>query len=106
MQAQQAGVPIFLRKELLVAAILDEDPRTNINWRQHKNGCPFYRERLFPRDNLLAGEPLYQVFGMKDTPPLTNEEQEKCLQSKYQCWRLAEAAAKKRGRAARATGDS
>ncbi|HEY7124115.1 MAG TPA: hypothetical protein VH540_09215 [Ktedonobacterales bacterium] len=85
-----------------MAAILNEDPRTSINWRQHKNGCPFYRERWFPNNNLLAGEPIYQVFCMKDTPPVTSDEQDKCLHSRHQCWRLAEAAAKKReARAAR-----
>ncbi len=92
---------ILLRKEILLAAILNEDPRTSINWRQHKNGCPFYRERWFPQNNLMAGEPMYQVFCMKDTPPVTSEEQDKCLHSRQQCWRLAEAAKKREARAAR-----
>jgi hypothetical protein len=39
---------------------------------------------------------MYQVFCMQNTPPVTSEEQEKCLHSRHQCWRLAEAAARKR----------
>lgn len=35
------------------------------------------------------GEPMYQVYCMEGTPPLTWEEQEKCLHSKTRCWRLA-----------------
>jgi hypothetical protein len=31
---------------------------------------------------------MYQVFCMKDTPPVTSEEQERCLRSKTCCWRL------------------
>jgi hypothetical protein len=34
---------------------------------------------------------MYQVFCGMNTPPVTFEEQEKCLASKTQCWRLAEA---------------
>ncbi len=37
----------------------------------------------------MAGEPMYQVFCMKGTPPITLEEQERCLHSKTCCWRLA-----------------
>ncbi len=32
---------------------------------------------------------MYQVFCMKDTPPLTWEEQDRCLHSKTSCWRQA-----------------
>ena len=32
---------------------------------------------------------MYQVFCMKNTPPVTSEEQERCLRSKSCCWRLA-----------------
>ena len=38
----------------------------------------------------MAGEPMYQVFCMKGTPPVTLEEQERCFRSKTCCWRLAE----------------
>jgi hypothetical protein len=33
---------------------------------------------------------MYQVFCLKNTPPVTAEEQEKCFRSKTLCWRLAE----------------
>ncbi len=33
---------------------------------------------------------MYQVFCLKNTPPVTQEEQEKCFRSKTECWRLAE----------------
>ncbi len=31
---------------------------------------------------------MYQVFCMKGTPPITLEEQDRCLRSKSYCWRL------------------
>jgi len=31
---------------------------------------------------------MYQVFCMKGTPPVTLEDQERCLHSKTCCWRL------------------
>lgn len=34
---------------------------------------------------------MYQVFCLMDTPPQTFEEQEKCLNSPRECWRIAEA---------------
>lgn len=71
-------------------------PEENINWRRHKNACPFYRERWFPNNDIAAGEPMYQVFCLKGTPPITQEEQDKCFKSKTCCWRLAEQAEKKR----------
>ncbi len=33
---------------------------------------------------------MYQVFCLQNTPPITQEEQEKCFRSKTCCWRLAE----------------
>ncbi|HEY7350340.1 MAG TPA: hypothetical protein VH599_18645 [Ktedonobacterales bacterium] len=72
-----------------MAAALKEDPGKSPNWRHHKNACPFYRERWFPEHNLAAGEPIYQVFCMQNTPPVTSEEQDKCLHSRFVCWRLA-----------------
>jgi len=32
---------------------------------------------------------MYQVFCMQGTPPITFEEQERCLRSKSCCWRLS-----------------
>lgn len=66
-----------------------EDPRTGINWHRHPRGCPNYRERWPVDSDLRQGEPLYQVFCLLNTPPVTNDEQTKCLASHSQCWRLA-----------------
>ncbi len=32
---------------------------------------------------------MYQVFCMQGTPPVSWEEQDKCMHSKNGCWRLA-----------------
>jgi hypothetical protein len=69
---------------------IEINPSENSNWRKHKNACPFYRERWFPGSDVAAGEPMYQVFCMKGTPPVTLEEQERCLRSKTCCWRLSQ----------------
>jgi hypothetical protein len=65
-------------------------PSENSNWRKHKNACPFYRERWFPYSDVAKGEPMYQVFCLQETPPVTSEEQEKCFRSRTCCWRLVE----------------
>jgi hypothetical protein len=72
-----------------LAGTLNIHPSENSNWRKHKNACPCYRERWFPCNDITAGEPMYQVFCLKGTPPITLEEQEKCFRSKTSCWRLA-----------------
>lgn len=74
-----------------MTAELNEDPRERSDWRRHKNGCPFYRERWFPHSEPSDGEPMYQVFCLMNTPPETFEEQDKCLASRTRCWRLAAA---------------
>ncbi|HLY30915.1 MAG TPA: hypothetical protein VKQ36_07790 [Ktedonobacterales bacterium] len=66
------------------------DPRESIDWRRHRHGCPYYRERWFPQSDLEAGEPMYQVFCLMNTPPESWAEQDKCLVSRTRCWRLAE----------------
>lgn len=73
-----------------MASTLETNPAENSNWRKHKNACPFYRERWFPASDIMKGEPMYQVFCMKNTPPVTSEEQDRCFSSKTCCWRLAE----------------
>jgi hypothetical protein len=78
------------RKETCLAGTIETNPSENSNWRKHKNACPFYRERWFPCNDIAAGEPMYQVFCLKGTPPITAEEQEKCFRSKTGCWRLAQ----------------
>ena len=70
---------------------LRENPREHVDWRRHKHGCPNLRERWFPQSDIEAGEPLYQVFCLLNTPPVTSDEQDKCLASHTRCWRLAEA---------------
>ena len=78
------------RKAEPLAGTLKTNPSESPNWRKHKNACPFYRERWFPNNDVMAGEPMYQVFCMKGTPPITLEEQERCFRSKTCCWRLAQ----------------
>ena len=75
---------------------LSENPRDSVNWRRHRNGCPNFRMRWYPHSNPEKGEPMYQVYCLMNTPPQTFDEQEKCLNSKTRCWRLAEAERKKR----------
>jgi hypothetical protein len=71
-----------------LAGTIETNPEENSNWRRHKNACPYYRERWFPCND-VSGEPMYQVFCLKGTPPETLEEQEKCFRSKVGCWRLS-----------------
>ena len=69
----------------------------NPNWRRHKSACPYYRERWFHEDE--RGEDgllLYQSICLQNTPPLTVEEQEKCMQPRRVCWRIEEARAEAR----------
>jgi hypothetical protein len=72
-----------------VAGTIEVNPSENSNWRKHKNACPMYRERWFPCNDISAGEPMYQVFCMQGTPPVTWEEQDRCMHSKNGCWRRA-----------------
>jgi hypothetical protein len=82
----------------------------NPNWRRHKSACPYYRERWFHEDE--RGEDgllLYQSICLQNTPPLTVEEQDKCMQPRRTCWRLQEAmraSRKKKPREAAAAGAS
>ena len=76
-----------------VVESLSENPRDSVNWRRHRTGCPNYRVRWFVGTNPDAGEPMYQVYCLRNTPPESFEEQEKCLSSRTECWRVAEARA-------------
>jgi hypothetical protein len=76
-----------------VTAEVRDDPREHCDWRRHKSGCPNYRERWFPHSDPAAGEPMYQVFCLRNTPPISFEEQERCLASRLRCWRLPEGTA-------------
>lgn len=65
--------------------------KDNVNYRRHRGACPFYRENWSceseadPSGNQL----LYQIICLMDTPPVTADEQYKCLHSPTCCWRLA-----------------
>lgn len=69
---------------------LAENPRTGINWRHFRTGCPNYRVRWFLDGDREDSGPIYQVYCLLNTPPETLDEQEKCLSSRTECWRLAE----------------
>jgi hypothetical protein len=73
-----------------LAKTIETNPAESSSWRKHKNACPFYRERWFPGNDINAGEPMYQVFCMQGTPPLTLDEEDRCLHAKSCCWRLCE----------------
>lgn len=66
----------------------------NPNWRRHKGACVHYRERWSA--TLEQGDEgcrlLYQIVCLMDTPPLTSEEQNRCLCATRGCWRAAEEA--------------
>ncbi|MBI2321967.1 MAG: hypothetical protein HYU88_07710 [Chloroflexi bacterium] len=57
--------------------------KDSINLRWHRNGCPFYRE------DWTVSDALYRSICLRDTPPETAEEQERCMGigSKQRCWR-------------------
>jgi hypothetical protein len=72
------------------------------HWRRHKGACPFYRENWIVSDAGDAdpsGETvLYEIYCLKDTPPATSEEQDKCFNSPRVCWRLrAKSCARSKG---------
>ena len=72
--------------------------RETINMRRFATGCDHYRENWTVDD----GETLYQIYCLRGTPPLTWEEQEKCIASKQGCWRQRDAN-RKRTKAATAS---
>ena len=57
--------------------------RESINMRRFPTGCDQYRENWTVDDDSV----LYQIYCLAGTPPLTHDEQEKCLASKRGCWR-------------------
>ena len=72
--------------------------KDKINYRRHRGACRFYRENWSceSEPNGSGGQLLYQIICLMDTPPVTAEEQYKCLHSPHHCWRL-EAAARRNG---------
>ena len=65
-------------------------------FRRHKGACPFYRENWVQSgdmDDLGEREiVLYEIYCLKNTPPLTAEEQHRCMRSPRACWRSKERA--------------
>jgi hypothetical protein len=66
----------------------------NPNWRRHKGACANYRERWSPADE--PGDEgcrlLYQIVCLLGTPPVSAEEQARCMGTTTGCWRLKEPA--------------
>ena len=62
-------------------------------FRRHKGACPFYRENWINSGNLDDPKErevvLYEIYCLKDTPPVTMAEQQRCMRSAHVCWRLA-----------------
>ncbi len=69
----------------------DTPIKDNVNYRRHRGACPFYRENWTcdSDGDSSTGQLLYQIICLMDTPPVTPEEQHKCLHSPTCCWRLA-----------------
>ena len=61
--------------------------KDNINWRRHRTACPNYRE------DWHVEEGLYRCICLLGTPPVTREEQDRCMKSRQSCWRLKRTAA-------------
>jgi hypothetical protein len=61
-------------------------------FRRHKGACPFYRENWVNSGDMEDVEErevvLYEIYCLKDTPPLTAVEQDRCMSSPRMCWRL------------------
>ena len=61
-------------------------------FRRHRGACPFYRENWLNSGNVDDSVEreivLYEVYCLKDTPPITHEEQDRCMSSPRICWRL------------------
>jgi hypothetical protein len=64
----------------------------NPNWRRHKGACANYRERWSPAEE--QGDEgcrlLYQIVCLLGTPPVSAEEQIRCMSTTRGCWRLNE----------------
>src|SRR5581483_3762103 len=96
---------------------IQDNPTTiedNPNWRRHKGACGHYRERWSGAEEV--GDDgcrlLYQIVCLMGTPPLTAQEQDRCMGATRSCWRLrpsddsAEAAPPRSARSRRGPGKS
>ena len=80
-------------------AIIPDNP----NWRRFRHACPHYREH-WTADELADadGRPLlYQIICLQNTPPVSADEQQRCMQARKKCWRLG----RKRGSGGESAGD-
>lgn len=70
----------------------------NPNWRRHRNACIHYREH-WPVDELDEDglQVLYVAICLQNTPPMTLDEQHKCMQPRKVCWRITEALIREKG---------
>jgi hypothetical protein len=59
-------------------------------FRRFKDGCPFYRENWVNSGEAHpdADIVLYEIYCLRDRPPVTQEEQDKCMRGRHGCWRL------------------
>lgn len=53
----------------------------SVNLRRHRNACPYYRE------DWSVADALYRSICLRGAPPLTEEEEKRCLSSRRACWR-------------------
>lgn len=71
-------------------------------FRRHRGACPFYRENWINSgevgDVCERGSVLYEIYCLQNTPPVTAEEQRRCMRSARQCWRAAAHRATNAGR--------
>ncbi|GAC1427802.1 MAG: hypothetical protein NVSMB65_00780 [Chloroflexota bacterium] len=59
-------------------------------FRRFKDGCPFYRENwITAADEPVDPAVLYEIYCLRNVPPLTQKEQDKCMRGRFGCWRLA-----------------
>ena len=74
-------------------------------FRRHRGACPHYRENWINAGDLRDPEArdltLYEIYCLKDTPPLTAQDQQRCMRSPHVCWRLKPHNAAKGGRPSR-----
>ena len=68
----------------------------NPDWRRHRGACTNYREH-WSAENEPGDDGcrlLYQVICLMNTPPLTVEEQQRCLCTTQGCWREPQTSAR------------
>lgn len=82
----------YVRRRLTISEQQEKPatPQTDrVHYRRHRGACCFYRENWSTDSD--AGAPgehlLYQIICLWDTPPVTDEEQQRCLHAAGGCWR-------------------